>query len=94
MELADIFIALPGGIGTLDETLSVLAAAHLQEHAKPLIFYNSDGFFNPLLDLFERLYTTGYASEKYKNYYTSISEWDECEKILVKNLNEKLHNKK
>lgn len=94
MELADIFVVLPGGIGTLDETLSVLAAAHLQEHKKPLILLNLDGFFNPILSLFEQFYVTGYASEKYREYYINVTEWDDCIKILTENLNEKLHNKK
>ena len=94
MELSDLFVVLPGGIGTLDEAFSVLAAAHLQEHQKELIFFNIDGFFNSLLNLFEHLIRTGYASPKYQDYYTVVSKWDECEKILADHLSKKLHNKK
>ena len=94
MELSDIFVVLPGGFGTLDEALSVLAAAHLQEHQKQLILFNLDGFFNPLLCLFEHLIQTGYAAEKYRDYYTAVSKWDECEKILANHLSQKLHNER
>ena len=94
MELSDLFVVLPGGIGTLDEAFSVLAAAHLQEHRKELIFFNIDGFFNPLLNLFEHLIRTGYAAEKYRDYYTVVSKWVECEKILSDHLSKKLHNER
>lgn len=89
MDMADLFVVFPGGIGTLDETISVLAAAHLQEHSKPVIFFNAGGFFNPLLDLFERFYKTGYASTEYRKHYAAVSNWNGCKEFLTEKLNEK-----
>jgi len=47
----DAYIALPGGIGTLEELFEILVAKQLRYHAKPIILLNVDNFFSPLLDL-------------------------------------------
>jgi len=54
-ERADAFVALPGGWGTMEEVLEVLTLKQLQQHAKPVAFLNTDGFYDPLLAMFERL---------------------------------------
>lgn len=48
-DLADAFIALPGGYGTLDELFEILSWAQLRIHAKPIGLLNVAGFFDPLL---------------------------------------------
>ena len=50
-ELADGFIALPGGIGTYEEFFEVLTWAQLGIHSKPCAILNVDGFYDPLLNL-------------------------------------------
>lgn len=50
-ELADVLIAMPGGIGTLDEAFHVMAAASIGYHSKRVIFYNINGFFDPLFSM-------------------------------------------
>jgi hypothetical protein len=47
MEIADAFVALPGGIGTLDEVLEVMAWRGLKRLDKPIAFFNVDDFFEP-----------------------------------------------
>lgn len=51
MERSDVFIALPGGIGTLDEVFSVLAMSSIGYHSKQVILYDMQGFWQPLLDM-------------------------------------------
>lgn len=46
---SDAFIALPGGIGTLDEITEVMVANQLQHLGKPMILLNVDGFYDPFL---------------------------------------------
>jgi uncharacterized protein (TIGR00730 family) len=50
-ERADAFVALPGGIGTLEEVVEQLTWAQLGRHKKPILFANISGYWNPLLAL-------------------------------------------
>lgn len=52
-ELADAFIALPGGAGTLDEYFEVFTWAQIGLHEKPVILYNVNGFYNAILKHFK-----------------------------------------
>lgn len=52
---ADAFVALPGGWGTLEEILEILTLRQLDVVKKPCVFLNLDGFYTPLLDLFQRM---------------------------------------
>jgi uncharacterized protein (TIGR00730 family) len=60
VELADGFIALPGGYGTLDEFCEVLTWAQLGLHRKPCGLLDVDGYFDPLLGLFDDAVSTGF----------------------------------
>jgi hypothetical protein len=52
---ADAFVALPGGWGTLEEILEILTLRQLDVVRKPCVFLNQDGFYDPLLKLFDRM---------------------------------------
>jgi uncharacterized protein (TIGR00730 family) len=52
---ADAFVALPGGWGTLEEILEILTLRQLDVVRKPCVFLNQDGFYDPLLQLFQRM---------------------------------------
>ena len=52
---ADAFVALPGGWGTLEEILEILTLRQLDMVKKPCVFLNQDGFYDPLLQLFDRM---------------------------------------
>lgn len=56
---SDVFIALPGGIGTLDEVFSVAASASIGYHHKRVILYNMNGFWNSLIALLNDLQNRG-----------------------------------
>ena len=60
--LSDAFVALPGGYGTLDEFSEILTWAQLGIHAKPLALLNSEGFFDQLLALFDRMVREGFVT--------------------------------
>ena len=53
-EESDAFVVLPGAIGTLEEVIELLSWRRLGLHAKPIVFYNPDGFWDPLFALFAR----------------------------------------
>ena len=50
-ERSDAFVALPGGIGTLEELVEQLTWSQLGRHKKPIVVANIDGFWTPFLDL-------------------------------------------
>jgi hypothetical protein len=51
--LADAFVVMPGGLGTLDETFEILTWSQLGLHRKPVAFFNVNGFFDGLLQFIE-----------------------------------------
>ncbi len=52
-EESDGFVILPGGIGTLEEVVELLSWRRLDLHSFPVVFYNPDGFWDPLFALFQ-----------------------------------------
>ena len=62
-ELADAFVALPGGWGTLDELFEILTWAQLGLHAKPVAILNLEGFFDPLLEYLQKAVAAGFVRE-------------------------------
>jgi hypothetical protein len=65
-ELADGFVALPGGLGTLEEAAEVLTWAQLRIHTKPCGFLNIAGFFDPLLGMFDHAVENGFLSAEHR----------------------------
>lgn len=57
---ADAFIILPGGLGTLDELLTVMTTRQLAQHAKPIILLDPDEYYAPLLTLFQHMIAHGF----------------------------------
>ena len=66
---ADAFIALPGGVGTLEELVEQLTWAQLQRHRKPVLLADIDGFWRPLLALFAHMRNLGFIREEFEVRY-------------------------
>ncbi|GAA3590859.1 TIGR00730 family Rossman fold protein [Kineosporia mesophila] len=62
-ELADAFLTLPGGIGTLEELTEVWTAASLGMHAKPVVVLDPTGLYAPLHELIRRLSDEGFLHD-------------------------------
>ncbi|WP_083681132.1 TIGR00730 family Rossman fold protein [Archangium sp. Cb G35] len=65
---ADAFVVLPGGFGTLDETLEIIASKQMHMHRKPIVFVNTKGFWEPLTALFEHLFRERFASAQHHRH--------------------------
>lgn len=63
--LVDGFVALPGGLGTFEETLEVLTWAQLGIHGKPVGVVNVGGYYDALRSLVERAVTEGFIRPEY-----------------------------
>jgi uncharacterized protein (TIGR00730 family) len=59
-ERSDAFVALPGGIGTLEELVEISTWLQLGQHTKPIVLVNVDGFWDPLLTLFDHMRREGF----------------------------------
>ena len=71
------FVVLPGGLGTLDETIEMITWRQLGFHDKPIVLANVRGYWNPLLSLFDHIVATGFAQPDSHNLYTVADSVDE-----------------
>jgi len=70
VERADAFIILPGGLGTLDEAFEIITWKKLKLHDKPIIIFNQDGYWDPLIKLIEHTVEEGFARPNDRQLYT------------------------
>ena len=78
-EHSDAFVALPGGIGTLEELVEQLTWQQLGRHAKPILLANIDGFWEPLLALLAHMRETEFIRP---NLQVDILKAERVEDIL------------
>lgn len=69
-ELSDGFISLPGGLGTLEETMEMLTWLQLGYHDKPIGLLNVRGYYDPLLAFFRHMNEESFISEKIMGSFT------------------------
>ncbi len=67
MDMADAFIALPGGYGTIEELFEVVTWAQLNYHRKPVALYNVAGFYDHLIDFVQHSVDSGFIREELRN---------------------------
>lgn len=79
---SDVVIALPGGIGTLDEIFTVAAAATIGYHNKKVILYDMDGFWQPLIALLNTLQGRGLMRAPYTEHIVTAKSLEEIEGFL------------
>lgn len=65
-ERADAFVALPGGIGTLEEIVEIMTWAQLGQHEKPMVFANINGFWNPMMELLRHMTEEGFVHTQHR----------------------------
>lgn len=69
-ELADGFVSLPGGLGTLDETVEMMTWKLLAQHDKPIVLLDQDGFWTPFRTLVGHFVAQGFAHATAADLYT------------------------
>ncbi|MBX9738918.1 MAG: TIGR00730 family Rossman fold protein [Beijerinckiaceae bacterium] len=68
-ERADAFVALPGGVGTLEELVEQLTWVQLGQHGKPVLIADVGGFWKPLLSLFAHMREHGFIRQEFEVRY-------------------------
>jgi uncharacterized protein (TIGR00730 family) len=76
-DLADCFVALPGGYGTADELFEILTWAQLGIHAKPIGLLNQAGFFDPLLAWIDRTVAEGFLRPSHRRLLLQATSPDD-----------------
>jgi uncharacterized protein (TIGR00730 family) len=80
---SDSFVILPGGIGTLEEVVELLSWRRLDLHAKPVVFYNPRGFWEPLFKLFQHTVDENLTPPEFMSAWTSVDAVDQIVPALL-----------
>lgn len=78
-EKSDAFIAFPGGIGTIEETIEMMTWAQLGRHTHPIIFVNLEAYWDPLLKMLDHVIEAGFARSSVHSLYSVV---DRIEDVL------------
>ncbi len=73
IDLSDVFVVLPGGIGTIEELFEVWTGNHVKAYSKPILIVNLDGFFDELLTFAKTQYENGFLIERHFGYITVVN---------------------
>jgi len=79
---ADAFVVLPGGVGTLEEVVELLSWRRLELHAKPVVFFNPDGFWRPLFDLFQHTVDAKLTPPEFMTAWSSVEQIEDVVPLL------------
>jgi uncharacterized protein (TIGR00730 family) len=85
LERSDIHVALPGGVGTLDEIFHVLAAATIGYHTKRVVLYNVNGFWNSLNATLDGMLQAGFVRGEFEKYLVVANSIAELEDMIRNN---------
>jgi len=81
-KLGDAFLILPGGTGTLEEVIEVLSWKNLKLHNKPIIFFNFNNYWSPLIKQFNKIIKNNFGNKNLQNKFQVIRSTKEFNKIL------------
>lgn len=82
-EKAEAFVALPGGIGTLEELVEMLTWAQLGRHRKPVLLANIDGFWDPLLSLLDHMRAENFIRSGLEVSFMSAKKAEDIVPMLI-----------
>lgn len=81
---SDAIIALPGGVGTLDEIFTVLAAASIGYHNKSVILYDMKGFWQPLIAMLDEMKAAGVLRGGFDQHLSVAKNIEDIARLLEK----------
>ena len=81
-DLADGFIIMPGGLGTLDETMEIITWRQLGLHRKPIIIANLYGYWDQMLLLFQNVVDKGFMHHGHTGHFEHVNDMDELAERL------------
>lgn len=76
-DLSDGFVALGGGLGTLDETIEIITWKQLGLHRKPVVLLSLDGFWGPLVAQTERFAAEGFTHPEHRGLWSVVERLED-----------------
>jgi len=76
-ELSDCFVVMPGGFGTLEEFFEILTWRQLQLHDKPVFLVNLNGYWDPMLEMLNRIFEEKFARETHRSCFAIVDTVDD-----------------
>lgn len=73
IDLSDVFVVLPGGIGTIEELFEVWTGNHVKAYSKPILIVNLNGFYDSLLQFAQQQFDDGFLIERHFSYITVVT---------------------
>lgn len=94
-EISDGIISLAGGFGTLEEISEMIVQKQLGYNNKPIVFLNTNGYYNKLLEFFDSIIDNNFAKQETKNlYYVAPTPKDAIDYIVNYDVNSSLFSGK
>jgi uncharacterized protein (TIGR00730 family) len=81
-ERSDAFIVFPGGFGTMDEMFEIITWKQLMLHNKPIVIFNYQGYWDPLIALMKNIIESRFAKAEVATYYHVVDELEEIIDVL------------
>ena len=82
MDRSDVFVALPGGLGTLDEIFTVAASQTLDYHTKKVILFNVGGFWEPCIRMLDEMQTNHMMRKPWSNQIAVVDSIERLEQMI------------
>ena len=79
---SDLLLALPGGIGTVDEIFHVMGSATIGYHRKRMVLFNVEGYWNGLMDMLRGMQANGFINAPLETYVVSVDTIEELEQLI------------
>ncbi len=82
VDRSDAFVVLPGGLGTLDECFEIVTWKQLRLHDKPVIIADIEGYWQPLISLFEHINASGFVSGGHSRLFQVVAGVEDALTVL------------
>lgn len=81
-ERSDAFIVFPGGFGTMDEMFEIITWKQLMLHDKPIVIFNYQGYWDPLIALMKNIIESRFAKAEVATYYHVVDKLEDIIDVL------------
>lgn len=82
IDLGEVYIALPGGPGTLEEITEVVSWARIGQNSNPCIFFNINNYYEPIKNMFNNMVNSGFLTAEDRDKFLFTTSYEEMENFI------------